>query len=171
MKDVETLEDHASRLTLEKGNLRTELDECLQQLEQERSQIAKYALKTESVQKELDILIGFNEQLNDEVTTLRKKLEEVHGRQDAAEQEITDRFSARLKSSADSLMKETNKIEALNAIVFQLKEAENTACLNADKAEKENVALQAKYKIQSAEHGTVFTVCCCMHEYTRYIRD
>jgi len=171
LKDVESLKDRTSRLTLEKGNLRTELDECLQQLEQERSQIAKYALETESVQKEFDMLVGSNKQLNDEVNTLRKKLEDVHGKQDATEQEIADRFSARLKSSADSLAKETDKIDALNAMVFQLKEAGNTARLNIDKAEKENAALQAKYNIQSAEHGKAFTVCCYMHEYTTYIRD
>ncbi|RMZ70472.1 hypothetical protein GMOD_00000564 [Pyrenophora seminiperda CCB06] len=156
LKDVEDLQERVSRLTLEKGNLRTEVDNYMQLLQQERSQIAENVLMTGGLQKELEMLVDSNKQLNSEIAILRKELENVYDKRGTAEPEVTDSFIAELKSTADLLAKETEKTKALDTMITKLKEAEDIALLTADKAKKENAALNIKYNNQTAEHSEAF---------------
>lgn len=171
MKDVENLQERVSHLTLEKGNLRTEIDDCMQLLAHERSQGSDNILKTESLQKELEVLVDSNKLLHAEIATLRKRLEDGHSKANATQQETSDRFTAELKSRADLLAKETDKTKALNAMITKLKEAEGTARLDFDRAKKENQGLNTKYYNQTAEHSKAFAVCCYHDKDTKYISD
>ncbi|KAF1835156.1 hypothetical protein BDW02DRAFT_496576 [Decorospora gaudefroyi] len=156
LKDLEDLKERVSRLTLEKGNFRTEIDRYVQLLEQEQSTKAENHGKVADLQAELEMLADAKKQLLAEVDTLRKEVVDLQGKMNDAEKEITDRFTAELKSTADLLMKESQKTTALNAMISQLEGVESTARLEADKAKKENVMLNERYNSQAAEHSKSF---------------
>jgi predicted nucleic acid-binding Zn-ribbon protein len=128
-------------------------------LEEERSTKAEELRKVDDLQKELDTLVDTKKQLLTEIDTLRKEIETLQDEMKAAEQEITDRFTAELKSKVDLLMKETQKTTALNTMISQLKGGESTARLEAEKVKKEIKALNERYANQAAEHVKAFTVC------------
>ena len=98
-------------------------------------------------------------------------MEDGHSKANATQQETSNRFTAELKSKADLLAKEVDKTKTLDVMITKLKEAEGTARLNVDKANKENQALNTKYYNQTAEHSKAFAVCCHLHEDTKYISD
>ena len=106
----------------------------------------------------METLVESKKQLLAEADTLRKALEDVQAKTKADEQATTDRFTAELKSTADLLAKETQKNTALNTMISQLKGGESTARLEAEKAKKENRALNERYSNQAAEHGKAFAV-------------
>jgi chromosome segregation ATPase len=150
------LQERVSRLTLEKGNFRSEIGKYVKLLEEERSTKAEDLRKVNDLQKELDTLVESKKQLLAKIDTLRKQVEDLQNKMQATEQEITDRFTAELKSKAELLMKETQKTTALNTMISQLKGGESTARLEADKAKKENQALNERYTNQAAEHSKAF---------------
>ncbi|RII16447.1 hypothetical protein CUC08_Gglean002885 [Alternaria sp. MG1] len=157
LKELEDLQERVSRLTLEKGNFRTEIDKYMQLLEEERSTKAEDLRKVTGIEKELETLVDSKKQLLAESDTLRKALQDVQTKMKSSEQEITDRFTTQLKSTADLLAKETQKTTALNTMISQLKGGESTARLDADKSKKENKVLNEKYAHQAAEHAQTFT--------------
>ncbi|KAL1798325.1 hypothetical protein ACET3X_002362 [Alternaria dauci] len=157
LKELEDLHERVSRLTLEKGNLRTEIDKYSQLLEEERSTKAGDRQKLTGLEKELETLVDSKKQLLAEVDTMRKAVQDLEAKMNSSEQEITDRFTTELKSTADLLAKETQKATALNAMISQLKGGESTARLDADKAKKENKVLNEKYANQAIEHAKAFT--------------
>ncbi|CAI9625115.1 hypothetical protein GT037_007437 [Alternaria burnsii] len=156
LKELEDLQERVSRLTLEKGNFRTEVDKYMQLLEEERSTKAEDLRKVTSIEKELETLVDSKKQLLAESDTLRKALQDVQAKMKSSEQEITDRFTTQLKSTADLLAKETQKTTALNTMINELKGGESTARLDADKSKKENKVLNEKYANQAAEHAQAF---------------
>ncbi|KAI4623462.1 hypothetical protein J4E80_003272 [Alternaria sp. BMP 0032] len=156
LKELEALQERVSRLTLEKGNFRTEIDNYAHLLEQARSTKEEDLRKVDALGKELETLVESKKQLLAEADTLRKALEDVQAKTKADEQATTDRFTAELKSTADLLAKETQKNTALNTMISQLKGGESTARLEAEKAKKENRALNERYSNQAAEHGKAF---------------
>ena len=156
LKELEGLQERISRLTLEKGNFRTEIDKYVQLLEEERSMRAEDLRKVADLEKELEALVDSKKQLLVEIDTLRKALQDFQAKMKSSEQETTDRFTAQLKSTAELLAKETQKTTALNTMISQLKGGESTARLDADKAKKENKALNERYSNQAAEHAKAF---------------
>jgi DNA repair exonuclease SbcCD ATPase subunit len=158
LKELEGLQERVSRLTLEKGNFRTEIDKYMHLLEQERSTKAEDLHKVGALEKELETLVESNKQLLAEVDTLRKALQDLQAKMQVDGQETADRFTAQLKSTVDLLSKETQKTTALNTMISQLKGGESTARLEAEKAKKENRALNEKYSNQAAEHAKAFAV-------------
>jgi chromosome segregation ATPase len=160
LKELEDLQERVSRLALEKGNFRQEIEKYMRLLEEGRSTKAEDLRKVDDLQKELDSLVESKKQLLAEIDTLRKEVKTLQGKMKAAEQEITDRFTAELKSKAELLVKETQKATALNTMISQLKGGESTARLEADKTKKDIEALNERYANQAAEHSKVFTVRC-----------
>lgn len=157
LEELQELQERVSRLTLEKGNFRTEVDKYVQLLEEERSTKSEDLRKVVALQKELDTLVASKKELLAEIDALRKQLGDFHGKMEVTEQDITERFTRELKSKAELLEKETQKTNSLNAMMRQLKSGESLARLEADKAKKENVALSERYSNQAAEHGKAFT--------------
>lgn len=158
LKELEDLRERVSRLTLEKGNLRDEIDRYVKLLEKERSTNACTLPKVLCLEKELETLVESKKQLLVEADTLRKALEDDHAKMAAVKQEITDRFTGELKSTADLLSKESQKTTALSSMINQFKGGESTARLEADKSKQENMALKSKYDYQAAEHAKAFAV-------------
>ena len=130
----------------------------MQLLEEERSTKAEDLRKVTRIEKELETLVDSKKQLLAESDTLRKALQDVQAKMKSSEQEITDRFTTQLKSTADLLAKETQKTTALNTMINELKGGESTARLDADKSKKENKVLNEKYANQAAEHAQAFMV-------------
>ncbi|KAF1946024.1 hypothetical protein EJ02DRAFT_368470 [Clathrospora elynae] len=157
LKELEDMQERVSRLTLEKGNFRTEIDNYMQLLEEERSGSADYLRKASSVQEELNVLAASKKVLLVETDTLRRTVEDLQQQMKTSEQLIADRFNAELKASADKLAQETSKTTSLNVVIKTMKGGESTARLEADKVKKENKALSEKYSIQAAEHAKAFT--------------
>jgi predicted nucleic acid-binding Zn-ribbon protein len=158
LKELEALQERISRLTLEKGNLRTEIDNYVQLLEQERSTKEEDLRKVGALEKELETLIQSKKQLLAEVDTMRKTLQDLQAKMKLDGQAIIDRFTAELKATADLLTKETQNTTALNSMMSRLKGDESTAKLEADKAKKENKTLNERYNNQAAEHAKAFVV-------------
>jgi chromosome segregation ATPase len=158
LKELEALQERISRLTLEKGNLRTEIDNYVQLLEQERSTKEEDLRKVGALEKELETLMQSKKQLLAEVDTMRKTLQDLQAKMKLEEQAIIDRFTAELKATADLLTKETQNTTALNSMMSRLRGDESTAKLEADKVKKENKTLSERYSNQTAEHAKAFAV-------------
>lgn len=109
IKELEDLQERVSRLTLEKGNFRTEIDKYKRLLEKEKAIKVENLHKADSLQKELETLLNTNGQLVMESNTLRKTLDTLQEKMKTAEQHIEDRFTAELKAKSDALAKETKK--------------------------------------------------------------
>ncbi|ENI09207.1 hypothetical protein COCC4DRAFT_56729 [Bipolaris maydis ATCC 48331] len=154
IKDIEALQERVSRLTLEKGNLRTEVDKYMQLLEKEHATKAEDLRKADTMQKELETVTASNKQLLIEIDALRQKLEEHQGKAKADQQSTEE-----LKLIADQLAEEKKKTAALMTKIADLGEIERIARLDADKARKEHKTLSEKYSNQAAEHAKAFTVC------------
>ena len=158
LKKVEDLQERLSRLTLEKGNFRTEIDTYKQILEKERSTRAEDLQKVNALQDEFQVLLVAKTQLQAEIDTLRKALSEFQEKTKTIEQEISNRFTAELQTKTDQLMKETQRNTSLNVMIRTLRGDETTARMEANKAKLNNKAISEKYKIQSVEHAKAFTV-------------
>jgi chromosome segregation ATPase len=127
-------------------------------LEEERSTKAEDLRKVADLEKELETPVDSKKQLLAEIDTLRKALQDLQEKTKSSEQETTDRFTTQLKSTAEMLAKETQKTTALNTMISHLKGGESTARLEADKAKKENKALNERYSNQATEHAKAFAV-------------
>jgi hypothetical protein len=153
LKDMDALQERVSRLTLEKGNLRTELDRHIQLLEEEHSTKAEGVSKADALQKELETVMDSKKQLLTEVDTLRQRLE---AHQDKAKVEQLSAEQFHLVTS--QLAEERGKTIALQTMVNTLSESEHAARIDAEKVKNENKTLSEKYSNQAAEYAQVFMV-------------
>ena len=159
LRELEDLRERVPRLTLEKGNLRTEIDRYQQLLERELSTKAEDFQKADALQRELQQLVASKKDLLIENETLRKTLSELQEKTKTMEQHIADRFTAELQAKADQLAKETEKHTSLNALIKTLEGGESTARMEADKVKLEIETLHKNYDAQAVEHAQAFTVC------------
>lgn len=158
LRGLEALNERVSRLTLEKGNLRTEVDKYAKILEEERSVKEETLSKVSALKKEIETFKDSNKQLLAEIDTLQKRQDDRPDEAKRAKQEAEQRFAAELKSLNDELAEQTKKTTALQAIVEKLGESERTAELEAENAKKENKALGEKFDVQAAEHAKLLKV-------------
>lgn len=159
LKGLVSLQERVSRLTLEKGNFRTEVDKYKELLEQETAKQAEDLKTAEELQKELETLIFSKKQLQEENETLRKTTTDMLEQLKNTEQRVTDRFTKELEDKVEELQKETAKTASLNTLINTLKNGESTTKKELDKAKSENRLLSVKYTNQASEHATAFTVC------------
>ncbi|CAO2651834.1 Nn.00g001170.m01.CDS01 [Neocucurbitaria sp. VM-36] len=157
LKELEDLQERNSRLTLEKGNLRTEIDKYKQSLTESKLAKTKILQKADALEKELETLVSSKNQLSIENETLRKKLSDAQETTNATEQRITARTTAELQAKDEQLSKEVQKSTSLSVMLNTMKGDESTARLELDKIRLENKALNEKYTNQSAEHAQAFT--------------
>lgn len=158
LRDMEALNERVSRLTLEKGNLRTEVDKYTKLLENEHSTKEESLAKVGALQKEIDTLTNSNKQLLAEMDTLRKSQNDRPDEAKRVQQEAEQRFTAELKSVTDKLAEQTEKATAFQTMVAKLGESERIAKLEVENVKKENKSLGEKYDIQAAEHAKLFKV-------------
>lgn len=159
LKELEGLQERVSRLTLEKGNFRTEVDKYKELLEQETTQKAENVKTVDALQKELETLVSSKKQLQDENETLRRTTTDMLEQLKNTEQRVTDRFTMELKVKVDELQKETIKTASLNTLVNALKTGETGVKKELDKLKSENRLISVKYSNQASEHAAAFTVC------------
>ncbi|USP78185.1 hypothetical protein yc1106_05459 [Curvularia clavata] len=168
LKDLVALNERVSRLTLEKGNLRTEVDKYAQLLEEERSVKEGGLAKVGALQNEIEMLKDSNKQLLVEIDTLRKTKDDRSDEARGVEQETERRFAAELKSLNDKLAEQTEKMTALQTMVANLEDSERIAKLEAENAKMENKALGEKSDVQAAEHAKLFKQ---LNEHIKEIND
>lgn len=159
LKELDELRERVSRLTLEKGNFKDEIDKYAQLLDKEQSTKAEDLKKAEALQKELDTLTASKKQLLAEVEGLQKTIDDLQEKMQATEQQITDRFTAELKDKTDQLAKETTKSANLTAHLNGLEGQESNAKMEIAKLKADIELVNEKYDRVAAEHAQAFSVC------------
>lgn len=163
LKELEDLRERSSRLVLEKGNLKDEIDKYVKMLDKEQNTKAADLEKINGLQKELEALIGIKTELLVEVDRLQKVISDMQDKSQAAERKIADDFVEQLKIKADQLAKETAKSVQLATLLNQLKSQEaNDKTANGktanDKLKADNKMIKEKYDAMSSEHAQAFKV-------------
>lgn len=163
LDDLENFQERVSRLTLEKGNFRTEVDKYKELLNREVAAKADDAKTTVRLQKEVEKLVSLKEQLQVENEVLCKKTTDMLDQLKSTEQKVTDRFTKQLKDKSNELQRETVKTASLNTLVNALKSGENAAKKELDKIKSDYRLLNSKYTNQASEHAAAFTVSLLCH--------
>jgi chromosome segregation ATPase len=88
LKELETLQERVSRLTLEKGNFKTEVDKYKAMLEQEIASKAEDRKTADALQKELETLVSSKKRLEVENETLRNTTTDTIGQLKHTEQKL-----------------------------------------------------------------------------------
>ncbi|KAF1927664.1 uncharacterized protein M421DRAFT_421507 [Didymella exigua CBS 183.55] len=156
-KELENLQERVSRLTLEKGNLRTEVHRYKELLEQEYARKIEYLKTTGALQKELETLVASKKQAQAANEILRNTTTDMLEQLKTTEQRVTDRFTNELKAKAEQLQKETVKTRSLDTLVNTLKDTGGTIKKELEKIKNENRLLNVKYSNQTSEYATAFT--------------
>lgn len=159
LKELESLQERVSRLTLEKGNFRTEVDKYKELLEQETAKKAEDLKTADALQKELETLVSSKKQLQAENETLRNTTTNILEQLKNTELRVTDRFTKELAAKAGKLQKESAKIVSLNTLISALKSDESITKQELEKLKSESHLLSIKYHNQASEHAAAFTVC------------
>ncbi|KAL5119576.1 hypothetical protein ACEQ8H_002422 [Pleosporales sp. CAS-2024a] len=157
LKDLEDLQERVSRLTLEKGNFRDEVDKYARLLQDEQATKTEDLKKVGVLQKELASLVASKKQLLAEVDGLQMTIGQLQDKMQVSEQHVTDRFTSALKEKTDLLAKEIAKSSALNTLINTLNGQESNAKMEVAKAKEENRLLNDKYSRIAAEHSTAFS--------------
>ncbi|KAH7068263.1 hypothetical protein BKA63DRAFT_581705 [Paraphoma chrysanthemicola] len=168
LKDYEELQEKASRLTLEKGNFRGEVDRYAKLLEEKTAERAEDLNKADAMQKELDNLATSNKQLLHDIEGFQKTVCDLQEKMQATEHDITDRFAAEIKEKTDLLVRETAKTANLNDLISTLKEHEAKVRMEVDKVKGECKLAQEKFNRMAAEHSQAFSK---VKEQTKVIED
>lgn len=159
LKELEGLHERVSRLTLEKGNFRTEVDKYKQLLEMETVRKVKELATADAIQKELETFVASKKLLKSENETLRKTTTEILEQLKTTEDRVTERFEKELAAKAEELRKESTKMASLNTLISSLKSGESATKKELDKVKNENRLLSVKYTNQVSEHAAAFSVC------------
>jgi chromosome segregation ATPase len=158
LKEIEELQERVSRLTLEKGHFRGEIDKYAKMLELEQATRAEDLKKAQALQKELETIATSKKQLLLEVEGLEKTINELHEKVQVTKHEITARCTIELQAKSDMLEKESIKTASLNAMVNTLKEQESSAKQEMAKAKAEVKTVTEKYSRMVTEHSQTFSV-------------
>jgi chromosome segregation ATPase len=156
LEELEELQERVSRLTLEKGNFRGEIDKYAQLLEEEQVTKAEDLKKLEALQKELETLTASKQDLVSETDTLRKTIHGLEEKMMTAQQAAAARSTAELKVKDDQLAKESTKIAHLNTLIETLKGDGGNSKSEVEKLKTEFRSLKDKYTRMSAEHAAAF---------------
>lgn len=144
-----------SRLTLENGNFRNELDKIV---------ALEKALKKYG--NTLDVVFAMWSYDHTNMISLEEvKLEaveeavaELQEKREAAEKQLTERFTAELKDKDDLLAKESMKNASLNTLVSSLQSNECAMKNELAKLQVDNQNLTEKYSHMASEHAKLFSV-------------
>jgi DNA repair exonuclease SbcCD ATPase subunit len=158
LKEIEELQERVSRLTLEKGHFRGEIDKYAKMLELEQVTKAEDLKKAEALQKELDTITTSKKQLLLEIENLQKTIGELHEKVWATEHDITARYATEIQAKSDMLDKESTKTANLNALINTLTVRESSAKQEVAKAKAENKTVTEKYNRMATEHSQTFSV-------------
>lgn len=159
LKDYKEIQEKVSRLTLEKGNFRGEVDRYAQLLQEKTAERVEDLKKAEVLQKQLQNLATLNQQLRAEIEGSQRTIHNLQEKMQAAEHDTTDRSTAELKEKTDLLAKETAKTANLTTLVNTLKGHEKNLQTEAEKIKAENKLTLEKFNRMVVEQSQAFTVC------------
>lgn len=158
LKEIDDLQERVSRLTLEKGNFRKEIDKYAKMLEHEQSTKAEDFKKVDALQGQLESLVDSKKQLLAEVDGLQKTICDLQEKMQSAEQQLTDRFTTELKEKTELLAKETAKVTNLNSLISNLRTQESNVKIEMSKLSAESKLINDKYNRMASEHSQAFSV-------------
>jgi DNA repair exonuclease SbcCD ATPase subunit len=164
LAELEDLQERMSRLTLEKGNFRDEIDRYAQLLEKDQATRADDLKKAEALHEELKTLASSKKQLLAEADSMQKTITELQDKSQSTKKQISDCFSAEVKEKADLLAKETVKTANLSTLINNLEGQETSAKTEIDRVKAESKLLNEKYNRMATEHSQTFSVRV-RHEY------
>lgn len=168
LTEVEDMRERVSRLVLEKGNLKDEIDKYVKLLEQEQSTKADDLEKADGLQKELETLVATKTQLLAEVEGLQKTITEMQEKSQAKEQKTTEQHAAELKAKTDLLAKETAKATGLTTLINNLKGQENNGKMALEKLRAGSKMINEKYNRMATEHSQAFSVSLLIPDSIRH---
>lgn len=144
LQERDELKDRLSRLTLEKGHLRTELDE--------QSHIILEGVTTRAENSEkMTTLQQDNDKHEAEITELSNTITSMREKQDAIKKDFTERFTAEIHRKDEQLAKKS-------AECVTLKEENSRLTMEAEKGKEEKSRMEKKLAYMSHEHATLFSV-------------
>ncbi|KAF2181913.1 hypothetical protein K469DRAFT_637231 [Zopfia rhizophila CBS 207.26] len=155
LQELSELQERVSRLTLDKGLLRTELSKSQEELDKAKISNEEGIKIAENLQNEVGALQASKKELSMENDSLRKTISDLQQKVVDAEQKRTDSYEQELRRLTDAVGKETQKCSGLETLVRTLKSDESP------KAELEQLKIlyvtqQTKYKNQASEHSRLF---------------
>lgn len=158
LKEIEVLEEKASRLTLANGHYKGELDDYKKKLQKEEAAKQEDFEKTADLQDEVEKLVASKKQLLAETEGLRKTIDELEEKNQANERRVTDKFVVELKEKSDLLEKQVSKTKEMNKTISNLQERENSGRTEMAKLKAENKQLNEKSANMAVEHSRAFQV-------------
>ncbi|KAH6625412.1 hypothetical protein C7974DRAFT_360584 [Boeremia exigua] len=156
LQELENVQERVSRLTLEKGNFRTEVEKYKELLEQEKTKKAENLKAANALQKEFEASASSAKQLQAENDTLRKTTTEALEQLKTTELKVTERFAKELAAKSEELQKESAKLTSLNALINTMKSSEAATKKDLEKIKNEHRLLSVKYNNQTTEHAAAF---------------
>lgn len=157
LKELDECRERVSRLTLEKGNFRTEIERYKTLLDQKQTDKDEVLSKVDALEKELNTLVTSKAALLAEADGLRNAVQDRQTKLQQVEQQVTDKFKAELMLKAGEVAKEAEKNMDLKSLIDLQKANAEIAQARADKLMKENGALNEKYRLLAAEHAHAFS--------------
>jgi chromosome segregation ATPase len=158
LKELDDLQERVSRLTLEKGNFREEIDKYAKMLEHEQSTKSEDFKKVDALQGQLESLVDSKKQLLAEVDGLQKTIGDLQEKMQSAEQQLTDRFTTELREKTELLAEETAKVTNLSGLISNLRTQESNVKMEMSKLSAESKLINDKYNRMASEHSQVFSV-------------
>jgi len=158
LKELNELKEKTSRLTLDKGLFKKELEDTQQQLAQAQASRAEILIKADNLRKETVLLVAAKDTLAIEANILRKTISELQGKAKVDLQETSNRYEKVLTDKSEQILKEEAKCAKFNHLITQLQGNEASYKQEVDKLKALNKILKEKFNNIAQEHSEVFTV-------------
>ena len=159
LKALKDCEEKVSRLTLDKGLLKTELEQYRKQVEEMGAGNAANVEAASALKQGIQQLEVTKKGLTAENETLRKTINDLQEKLKASEQKITDHYEAEIRKLSTALSKETTKLDGLNGLIKVLQNSDNATQQESRQMKEQCKKLDEKYKNQAAEFAKIFKVC------------
>ncbi|KAJ4351152.1 uncharacterized protein N0V89_006491 [Didymosphaeria variabile] len=162
-KDVEAnannrtteLQERLTRIHMEHGLLKTELEGTNAQLKKAQATENDAVKAREELEEKLSMLKESKDSLSAKNANIRGTIKDLENKLQAAEKKATEHYEKELRSLTDQLQKEHQKATSLEANLKMLRQADETSRREVEKAKAESKLLSEKYNDQSREYAKV----------------
>ncbi|KAF2122783.1 hypothetical protein BDV96DRAFT_639350 [Lophiotrema nucula] len=151
LKERTELQERVSRLTLDKGLLKTELDNQAKASETLRTDSAEAKKTTDELRSEIDSLLSSKKRLESDNKALQEAVSKVQERLTTEQQASTDRYDQEVRRLNDQLNKGAQKIAGLDSLIKTLQ----TKAKQYDALKQEYDTQQMKAKNQGSEFANL----------------
>lgn len=158
LKELQGLQERISRLTLEKGNFRTEVEKYKELLQNEMARNAEKLKAEHALHETLKAFESSRQQLQAENESLRKTATDQLEQLKSAEQTATDRITRELATKSGELQDASAKVNSLSTLLATLRNGEISLKKELEKVKNDNRLISVKYNNQTAEHARAFSV-------------